>query len=306
MSSSQWAGSLMETLGFCSSDRVVIFHADDLGMCHGANVAFRELSRLGSINSGAVMVPCPWFTEVAEMAWDKPGLDIGVHLTLTSEWAFYRWAPISTTSRNSGLIDENGYFWHRLPMLAAQVVPEAAEAEMRAQIERALAAGIDVTHLDTHMGAAVLPQLIDVYIRLGREYRLPLLLPKQIDDYTSVLDFQGVSLTGYHERLASLEAEGWPLVDHFRMSPWVSPSQSDQTYRKIVASLPAGLTLFAVHPTQSGEIEMIVPAKAQFRTDDYRLFRDGKFRQFVADQDIHTMGFRPLRNRLRQRDHRQA
>jgi len=175
---------------------------------------------------------------------------------------------------------------------------------MRAQIERALAAGIDITHLDTHMGAAILPQLIDIYVRLGREYGLPLLLPKQITDYTSVLDFQGVSLTGYHERLVRLETEGWPLVDHFRMTPWVPPSESDQIYRDLVAALPPGLTLLALHPTQSGEIEMIVPKKAHFRTDEYRLFREAEFRQFIVDQDIHTVGFRPLRNLLRQKGRR--
>ncbi len=124
--------------------------------------------------------------------WPQPTRTsiLGVHLTLTSEWQTYRWRPISTTSRSSGLIDEDGHFWRRLPMLAAHVVPEAAETEMRAQIERAISAGIDVTHLDTHMGAAVLPQLIDIYIRLGREYRLPVLLPKHLSDYTSVLDFK--------------------------------------------------------------------------------------------------------------------
>jgi YdjC-like protein len=145
---------LLHALGFSPDSRVAIFHADDVGMCHGANVAFEELSRKGSINCGSVMVPCPWFTEVVEMAAADARLDVGVHLTLTSERTTYRWPPISTTSRSSGLIDESGYFWRRLPMLGAHVVPQAAEAEMRAQIERALAAGIDITHLDTHMGAS--------------------------------------------------------------------------------------------------------------------------------------------------------
>src|SRR5512138_455136 len=149
----------LSDLGFGNDSRVAIFHADDVGMCHGANAAFAELSRLGTITCGAVMVPCPWFLEAAELAARNSQLDLGVHLTLTSEWASYRWAPISTVSRRSGLIDGSGYFWRRLPMLGPKVVPEAAEAEMRAQIERALAAGIDVTHLDTHMGAALLPAL---------------------------------------------------------------------------------------------------------------------------------------------------
>lgn len=292
---------VFETLGFDSKSRVAIFHADDVGMCHGANIAFQELSRLGAINCGSVMVPCPWYTETVEMAAANPDLDIGVHLTLTSEWKTYRWAPISTTSKNSGLIDEDGFLWHRLPMLAAHVVPEAAEAEMRAQIERALTAGMDVTHLDTHMGAAILPQLIDIYIRLGREYRLPILLPKHLADYTSVLDFKDIPLVGYDEMIASLVAEGWPLVDYFRMTPWAPLSQSDRIYREMVATLPPGLTMISLHPNKSVDIEAIAPAKAHFRTDEYRLLSNPEFRRFVASQGIQTMGFRPLRDFLRQR-----
>jgi len=266
---------VLSALGFRSGYRVVIYHADDVGMCHGANAAFQELSRLGSISCGAVMVPCPWFAEAAEMAAADGDLDVGVHLTLTSEWTPYRWAPISTTSRNSGLIDESGYFWRRLPMLAS--------------------------HLDTHMGAALLPQLIGIYVRLGREYRLPVLLPKQIIEYTSVLDFGGVSLEGYQEILSNLEADGWPLVDHFRMTPGVPSAESDRTYRDLVAGLPPGLTMVALHPNTSGEIEAIVPAKAHFRTDEYRLFRDPEFRQFMSRQGIETIGFRTLRDLLRRR-----
>ncbi len=291
--------NLLEHLGLNSKSRIAILHADDVGMCHGANAAFDELSRLGTITCGAVMVPCPWFPEAAEMAARNPQLDLGVHLTLTSEWGTYRWAPISTTLRSSGLIDENGFFWQKLPMLASKVVPKAAEAEMRAQIERALAAGIDVTHLDTHMGAALLPSLLEIYLRLGREYRLPVLFPTNLRDYTSVLDFEGLSLEDHFEALEKLEREGWPLVDHFRMSPWVPKEDTDRVYREFIAELPAGLTMIALHPTQSGEIESIVPAKAYFRTEEYRLLKDPDFQNFVAAQGIRPIGFRPLRDLLR-------
>ena len=101
--------SLLKQLGFQPDQRVVIFHADDVGMCHGANLAFEKLSKDGSINCGSVMVPCPWFSEVVAMAAANPRLDLGVHLTLTSEWQHYRWAPISTTDRSSGLIDADDY-----------------------------------------------------------------------------------------------------------------------------------------------------------------------------------------------------
>lgn len=296
------SNSLLKKLGFEPDQRVAIFHADDVGMCHGANAAFEELSKDGIITCGAIMVPCPWFTEVVAIAAANPDVDLGVHLTLTSEWQNYRWAPISTTSRSSGLIDADGYFWHRLPMLAAHVVPEAAEAEMRAQIERALAAGIDITHLDSHMGVALLPQLINIYIRLGHEYKLPVALPKYLSDYTLVLEFDNISLKEVAEGLARLEAGGWPLVDHFRMTPGVPARESDRAYRELVANLPAGLTLVAVHPNTAGDIEAIVPAKAHFRTDEYRLFRDAKFKEFIAAQNVQSLGFRPIRELLRHKE----
>jgi len=296
------SNSLLKKLGLQPDQRVAIFHADDVGMCHGANAAFEELSKDGSITCGAVMVPCPWFTEVVAMVAANPDVDLGVHLTLTSEWQSYRWGPISTASRNSGLIDADGYFWHRLPMLAANVVPEAAEAEMRAQIERALSAGIDVTHLDTHMGVTLLPQLIDIYIRLGHEYRLPVLLPKHLSEYTSVLEFDNISLNEVTEGVTRLDAEGYPLVDHFRMTPGVSPQESESAYRELIAELPEGLTLVAIHPNISGDIETIIPERAHFRTEEYRLFRDAKFKEFISAQNVQSLGFHPIRELLRHKE----
>ena len=122
--------------------RAVIPHVDDLGMCHGANRAFLDLARRGLVSCGSVMVPCPWFRGIAEAGAADPSLDLGVHLTLTSEWEHYRWRPVSTASRASGLIDPDGYLWRDVASLRRHMVPEAAEAELRAQIEAALAAGI--------------------------------------------------------------------------------------------------------------------------------------------------------------------
>jgi len=125
------------------------------------------------------------------------------------------------------------------------------------------------------------------------------LFPRNLRDYTSVLDFDGVSLENYFELLGKLESEGWPIVDHFRMSPWAPKEDTDRVYRELISGLPLGLTMIALHPTQSGEIESIVPAKAHFRTEEYRLLKDPDFQNFAAAQDIRFIGFRPLRDLLR-------
>src|SRR2546421_10608625 len=131
----------------------VVIHEDDVGMSHGANAAFVELSGLGTCSSGSVMVPCPWFPEAAEIAARDPRLDLGVHLTLTSEQKPYRWRPLTAPPPSAGMTDKFGYFWPDVPT-ARRASPAAVEAELRAQIETAVAAGIDITH----MGTAQMPE----------------------------------------------------------------------------------------------------------------------------------------------------
>ena len=160
----------------------VVIHEDDVGMSHGANTAFVELSKLGTCSSGSVMVPCPWFPEAAEIAAADPSLDLGVHVTLTSEQKPYRWRPLTAPPRSAGMTDEYGYFWPDVPS-ARKAAPEAVEAELRAQIDTALAAGIEPTHLDAHMGTAQMPEFVSIFRRLGHDYRLPVLLVKSLDRY---------------------------------------------------------------------------------------------------------------------------
>ena len=287
--------SLAGALTGVPDGRVVIVHVDDVGMCHGANVAFLELARSGGVTCGSVMVPCPWFREIADAAAADRTLDLGVHLTLTSEWPQYRWGPLTTVSRASGLVDEQGYFPRNCLELRPRLVVEAAEVEFRAQIDRALAAGIDVTHLDTHMGAAVVPELVGVYVRLGREYRLPVVLPRELDSYTGVLRM-GEIPPGIHEAVvAALDAAGLPVIDRFRMTPGVPSADVDAQYRTMIDTLPPGVTFFAVHCNAPGDIETIVPPRAHWRTDEYRLFGSGRPARWIADAGIRAVGMRAVR-----------
>jgi chitin disaccharide deacetylase len=276
--------------------RALAVHVDDVGMCHGANVAFLELARSGGVTCGSVMVPCPWFREIADAAAADPTLDLGVHLTLTSEWPQYRWGPLSTVSRASGLVDDQGYLPRNCIELRRRLDVAAAEAELRAQVERALAAGIDATHLDTHMGAAAVPELVDLYVRLGREYRLPVLLPREIDSYTGVLRM-GEIPEGYCAPLvAGLDAAGLPLFDCFRMTPGVPSDEVDARYRSLIEELPEGATFLSVHCNAPGDIEAIVPPRAHWRTDEYRLFGSGQPRRWMADAGIRAIGMREVRD----------
>lgn len=282
--------------------RILIPHLDDVGMCHGANRAMLELAGKGVLTCGSVMVPCPWFPEIAHAYRGRRELDLGVHLTLTSEWQGYRWRPLSGSSRKGGLVDDDGYFWRNCVLLRRHVDPKAAEDEMRAQIEAALSAGIDVTHLDTHMGAAAVPELVEIYLALGRGYRLPVLLPRAIASYLDVLKLGAVRPEDYRAALDALESEGAQFVDRFRMTPGVPSAEADATYRRLVAELPAGVTFLSLHANAPGDIETIVPDRAHWRTDEYRILGDPDFAAFVRAQGVELSGMRALRTRLRARE----
>jgi len=267
-------------------ERAVILHIDDLAMCHGANRAFLELAATGAATCGSVMVPCPWFREIAEAAAADPALDLGVHLTLTSEWQHYRWRPLSTASRASGLIDDDGYFWRDTASLRAHLVPEAAEAELRAQIDLALAAGLKPTHIDAHMAAAMLPELIDLHVRLAFDYGVVPALPRAIR--------WAPERAGYAEAVARLDAAGLPVIDHFRGTLPVEAEAVRQRYRETIEGLPPGVTLFALHATIPGEIEAISPQHAGWRTREYALFASGATSEWLAAEGITPIGYRDI------------
>ncbi len=281
--------------------KTVILHADDVGMCHGANVAYLDLFAAGRLDSGSVMVPCPWFPEIAAAARQDSTLDLGVHLTLTSEWPSYRWGPISTRSAASGLMDGDGCFPPNVATLRATVKPEAAAAEMRAQIDRALASGIDATHLDTHMGAALAPEILPHTLDLAREYRLPLLLPRDIGSYLGVLKLGEVDRALYAEAFAMMTAAGMPVIDRFAMTP--NRVVSAESYRDIVVPAEAGVTFVSLHPNAPGDIEAITAAhprqKPEWRIGEYERFGDGTMDAVIAAAGVARCGFRALRDRWR-------
>jgi chitin disaccharide deacetylase len=277
---------------------VLIPHVDDLGVSHGANRAFVELSGLGFVTCGSVMPPCAWFPEMVALAKEWPALDVGVHLTLTSESRACRWRPISTASRASGLIDDAGYMWPDVPSVRRHADPAAVETELRAQIEAALGAGLDVTHLDTHMGAAAAPEFAAIYVALGREYRLPILLTRDSASYDSVLALGPVDRSFYEHLVAEL-GEGVPVIDRFAMGLGMRDLSCAEAYRHIVGHAAPGITFVSLHCNAPGDIEDLHPNDADWRIAEYRLFQDPDFLSWVASRDVELTGFRPIRDRYR-------
>jgi len=141
--------SLAEKLGFPRDAKLLIVHADDVGVTHSVNAATIRALDTGLVNSASIMVPCPWFPEIADYARSHPDLDFGLHLTLTSERVYYRWGPVASRDKVPSLVDENGYFHHDWTA-ATKINPKEVELELRAQIDRAYAMGVRPTHVDSH------------------------------------------------------------------------------------------------------------------------------------------------------------
>ena len=297
---------VVRKLGLSDDDRVVILHADDISSFQCTVTAYADLMQAGLISSAATMVPCPWFPAVAaycrEHAGD-PNLDMGVHLTLTSEWQAYRWHPLTTGDSATGLLDEEGYFHGRSEPVQDGADPTAVAQELRAQIERAYAAGIDVTHLDSHMFTVFHSRFVQVYFDLAWEFDLPaFFVRRQPDDRAH---FGGIRerITGFDALVGHLEERGMPLFDQAMMMPLDQPDDRAGQFKRKIDALPAGLTYLICHPAQdTPELREAVPERDwPNRVADYRTFCDGGLRDYISAAGVHVIGYRVLRDLLRAR-----
>jgi hypothetical protein len=281
------------------NEKTIITNADDLGLDCGSNEAFLELSKFGSIKSGSVMVPCPWFRQICDLYKNNPILNIGVHLTLTSEWQNYRWRPLSTNKTASGLIDSDGYFWKNRYLLRKNVNKKAAEIELRAQINTAIKAGLDITHLDCHMGIGIMPELIEIYIKLGYEYGLPVLLPRKIEKMLKIYKIEDSWLPFYKNIIHNLEKDKYPLIDYFRITPCFKSKTALSGYKQLLSTTNKGITFISLHPSKNGTIASIDPIKYQIRIDEYNIFKSNFDLKWTKSQGIRTSSYRELRNQFR-------
>src|SRR5499427_9939534 len=173
------ARTVAERMGYPADAKLLIVHADDLAVAHSVDAASFDALDKGGVTSASIMVPCPWLSEVAAYAKSHLNADLGLHLTLTSEWKTYRWGPVEAKDKVPSLLDPSGYLWPETAPAAQNIKPGEAEREIRAQIERAIAAGIQPTHLDSHMGVLFAkPDLFAVLIKVAHESNLPFLAPR--------------------------------------------------------------------------------------------------------------------------------
>lgn len=290
---------VLKKLGFSNTDRLVIIHTDDIGMCQASVTAFADLWENGSISSASVMMPCSWAPAAAEYCRAHPGVDMGVHATLTAEWQTYRWGPLSTRDPALGLMDAQGFFPHTAEETQAKADPEAALVELQLQVQRALEWGIDVTHVDTHMGTVAHPKFIPAYVQTVMQHRLPAMIPRgDVNTYLQI-GLDADTAASFATFVQQLEEQGLPLVDGMASMPLDQPENQIEAAEKLLGGLPPGVTHFMLHPSvDTPELRAITPDWPS-RVANYKTFMSKEIKDFLKNAGIHVIGYRNLRDLIR-------
>ena len=284
------AQSLVEWLGYPVGTKLVIIHADDLGETHAVNAASIQALERGAVNSASMMVPCPWFPEIADFAKSHPDADLGLHLTLTSERVYYRWGPVAPGDQVPTLVDENGYLrhdWDDHP----RIDPRQVEIELHAQVERALRMGVHPTHLDSHQYRLIMngKELFDAMLRVAHGYKLPVFVTR---DWFAQYPY-----------LASSIGPDDVVLDHtVTIDPDVPAQKWVDFYLTALKNLQPGVTEFVIHPGFDDE-ELRAATRerptwgAAWRQRDYDFFTSEEFRQALQRENIKLITWRELARR---------
>jgi hypothetical protein len=278
--------TLAQLLGYADDARLLVINADDFGMCHAENVATIAGLEQGAFCSSTIMVPCPWFEEAVAFARRMPSADLGVHITHTSEWVPFTWGPVAGRSAVPSLVDARGSFYRDVESVYAHARLEEIEIETRAQIERALAAGIDVTHLDSHMGTVQLDvNYHDLYVRLAAEYRLPIRMANRA--------FMRDMGMGQIAELA--DSLGVLSPDHFWYGGPPTPPETPAYWTNVLHHLKPGVSELYVHAAvDAPEMRAISDAWAQ-RAADFAFFTAASTCALIHDLGVTLIGYRPIR-----------
>ncbi|MDT7828811.1 polysaccharide deacetylase family protein [Pricia sp. S334] len=294
--SKTWA----EKLGWPAGKKVIMLHADDIGMCPEANTAAEQQLTEGVIQSAAVMIPCPNAEEFITWAKKHPKMDIGLHLTLTSEWKTHRWGPVSSDAEVPGLLDEDQKLWHKVPQVVQHASAEEVEREIRAQIEQSIAWGYRPDHIDTHMGTLFAdPGYVKVYIKVAQEYGIPaniidLSKPEVLAGFRS----QGYPLTD--EVVKLIEGYTLPQLDNFTSAPKAETYDGKiANFKKLIKGLKPGLTEIIFHPSVLTDNLKTITGSWQQRVWEAQMFSDPDLIQFFEDEGIIFTNWQEIMQRFK-------
>ncbi len=291
----------LKKLGFSETDRVVLVHTDDIGMCHASVTAFADLWQAGAISCAAAMVPCAWFNAAADHCREHPDVDMGIHATLTSEWHPYRWGPITPGATAGGLTDSEAKFHKTSAAVAEKADPQAVKVELKAQIDAAKTAGIDPTHIDTHMGSVMHGPLYDVFVDLALEYGIPPFALRLTADQWSKGGYDAESCRLFERRVSELEEARVPTLDRIlSVSLSDEDNRTEKTKQALSSIKPGQMSYFILHPSHdTPELRGICP-DWRSRVMDLEMFLSGEMAEHLARENIQMIGYRTLKEHMAQ------
>jgi len=283
--------TIQEKLGYPIDSKLLIIHADDFGMCHSENMATIKGLEEGMVNSASAMVPCPWFHEAATYAKNNPKADIGIHLTLTNEWGKYHWGTVSDSADVPSLINSNGYMHEECQDVSKNAKAEEVEKELRAQIDKAIALGLNPTHFDSHMACLFWDRedIFKIYIKLGKEYNVPILLNEGFFSYLT----EGEN---YSEKfLKYLDDDDLVIVKKVMMNPNKrTRKEIFKYYDDELTSLEPGLNVMLLHLGYDDEELQGITALAKNRQWDLEYYTSEKCKKILKDNNIKLVTWREV------------
>jgi predicted glycoside hydrolase/deacetylase ChbG (UPF0249 family) len=284
--------TIAEKLGYPKNAKLVIIHADDLGVAHSENAASTNALEKGSVNSASIMVPTPWFPEIANYAATHPDADLGLHITLTSEWKYLKWGPVTPDHQVPGLVNRQGFFFSSVDSVRRSASAAEVEEEIRNQVKRAIQFGVDPTHLDSHMGTLFSsPDYLKAYIKVGREYKIPVFIPRPLESMLGV-------------KLDSMTTDKDALVDHVvTAGPQHLKTGFAAFYTNALKNLQPGLTYLIIHTAYDND-EMkavaagIVDWGSGWRQQDYDFFTSAECERLLKENNIIRVTWREIRDKV--------
>lgn len=284
------ATTLAARLGYPADAKLLIVHADDLGVAHSVDAASTKALETGLVSSASIMVPCPWLPEIAAYARARPNADLGLHLTLTSEWSPLRWRPLTSAK---SLVDTNGFMYATESEAASYMNPKDAEREIRAQIARARAMGIQPTHLDSHMGTLYQNKaLFDVLLRVAREEKIP----ARISRAQAAVPF----------RAALLRDDDVVIDEIITIGDDVKPADWRKWYAEQIRNIKPGVTEMIVHLAYDDDEMRAVTANhpawgAAWRQRDFDFVTSDEFRTLLRANHIQLITWSEVQHRIQGR-----
>lgn len=285
--------SLAEKLGYDENAKLLIIHADDLGVAHSENKASILGLKIGLVNSASIMMPTPWVAEVAAFAQEQPEADLGLHLTLTSEWKYAKWGPVASVETVSSLVDSIGYFYDNCLEFGQKARVDEAAKELKAQVERAYKMGIQPTHFDTHMGCLIFnsPELFEVYLQLGRDYKLPVM----VDRF-----FLQAAPQAFKDKITKQDV----IIDRiWGATPTDFESGMAAYYEKALRTLNAGVHVMLVHLAfNDAEMQALSVDHplwgAAWRQEDFDFFTSAACKKIIEEENIQLITWRQIKEMM--------